>query len=63
MTFDTFQLGDLVKYRNHPYVGIVVKVHTGVKTTYTVSWISQGKYVKKGDTREESYYMEKVTHV
>jgi len=63
MTFDTFQLGDLVKYRKYPYVGIVVKVHTDVKNTYTISWITQGKYVKKGDTREESYYMEKVTHV
>jgi heat shock protein HspQ len=63
MTYGIFQIGDLVKYRNHPYVGIVVKVHTGVKTTYTVSWISQGPYVKKGDTCEESYYMEKVTHV
>jgi heat shock protein HspQ len=63
MTFDTFQVGDLVRYREQPYVGIVVKVHTGVKTTYTVSWISQGPYVKKGDTCEEGYYMEKVTHV
>ncbi len=59
-----FEVGDLVQYKQQGLpIGIVVKVYRGVKTTYDVTWIVQGKRAKIGDTCEEAYYMQKVTHV
>ena len=58
-----FEVGDLVQYKQQGLpIGIVVKVYRGVKTTYDVTWIVQGKRVKISDTCEEAYYMQKVTH-
>ena len=58
-----FEVGDLVQYKQQGLpIGIVVKIYRGVKTTYDVTWIVQGKRVKISDTCEEAYYMQKVTH-
>ena len=58
-----FEIGDLVQYKNAALpIGIIIKVYRGVKTTYDVTWIAQGKHVKIGNTCEETYYLQKVTH-
>lgn len=58
-----FEVGDLVQYKQQGLpIGIVVKIYRGVKTTYDVTWIVQGKRAKISDTCEEAYYMQKVTH-
>jgi hypothetical protein len=63
VSVNKFEIGDLVRYSNQPLpIGVITKVWTGVKLTYNVTWIVQGKHVKISDTCEEAYYLQKVTH-